>query len=155
MRARVIWPQHSRDFACALVADEHEERVAVLTGSLTPDEVRVEGVLEAINHHPDPANHFALGPRQWGFLHAQAKRLGTRVVGLLHSHPWPHEPWPSEDDRRMAGKYRSTLRVMALYHVETNVLIYFDESGAYGERYQPRVLALGETAASDLPQPAD
>ncbi|QUL36653.1 Mov34/MPN/PAD-1 family protein [Erythrobacter sp. JK5] len=81
------------------VLDAHPNEAC---GILQGKGMRVTGLIETRNVHPDPATHFEIDPQALIDAHRSERAGGLCVLGYFHSHPGG-DPVPSATDRALAA----------------------------------------------------
>ena len=77
------------------------------------------GAYELANRHTDPANYFRLDRRE---LRAAVGR--EMFLGIWHTHPAPHSPYPSIRDHTKLPKHC----IGAVVHPATRTVAFYDNT---------------------------
>lgn len=130
--------------------DWEVEKVCILVGRVdeATDAAHVEDLWTAVNYHHDPHDNFALTKPQWTGFHRKAAKMGTKVLGIGHSHPFPAMFGPSPKDIQLAGQRSANL----VYHSQTSTVFWYIKSGVVRQEVvaMPRRLWVMNKACSAI-----
>lgn len=139
MMISVIIPDEMKIKISKLLWDCAVERVAVVYGygvTMGGKKVyRITHLVEAENKHRDPENAFGLYQPQLRELAERERTLGSPLMGILHGHPSPHPPEPSDED--LSSPLCNMVPLGGVYHCKTSTLTWYNKKGVISSERLP------------------